>query len=91
MFLGKPVAMVLTFLTSILLHELLLIACFGMVRPWLAIFSLLQLPLLWIMRVSTMFKGHRLGNMVFWSGLLLGNCLIFVLYGSEYCANSRCG
>lgn len=75
----------LTFSFSIVLHELVLWGVFGFISPWLAIFSCFQFPLISLMSTS-LFKGKRLGNFVFWLGLLLGVPLIAVLYTFEYCA-----
>ena len=78
-------AVTTTFLYSIILHELVLSMCFGMVRPWLAFFSLSQIPLKPLMQLDFV-KGKRLGNLVFWYGQSLGIPLIMVLYSREYCA-----
>eukprot|EP00658_Telonema_sp_P-2_P080805 TRINITY_DN8116_c0_g1_i1.p1 TRINITY_DN8116_c0_g1~~TRINITY_DN8116_c0_g1_i1.p1 ORF type:complete len:391 (-),score=85.80 TRINITY_DN8116_c0_g1_i1:206-1378(-) len=83
---GRTTALVFTFLWSIALHELVLSMVFGMFRPWLALFSLSQLPLRPLMSASA-FKGKRLGNLVFWYGQALGIPLIMVLYTREYCAS----
>eukprot|EP00656_Telonema_subtile_P000499 TRINITY_DN10233_c0_g1_i1.p1 TRINITY_DN10233_c0_g1~~TRINITY_DN10233_c0_g1_i1.p1 ORF type:complete len:390 (-),score=73.64 TRINITY_DN10233_c0_g1_i1:72-1241(-) len=73
-----------TFAYSIFLHELILSMVFGMVRPWLALFSLSQIPLRPLMALEFI-KGKRLGNLVFWYGQGLGIPLIMVLYSREFC------
>lgn len=83
--LTKPVATSVTFLFSMALHEMVLAACFEMVQMWLFIFSLMQLPLIPLMR-NPAFKGKRLGNLVFWWGTITGIPLISVLYAREYCS-----
>ena len=70
-------AITLTFLFSILLHELVLSCVLGMVRPWLALFSLSQIPLRPLMNTDIM-KGRRLGNIVFWWVLLLCTLMLSI-------------
>lgn len=77
-------AQYLTFGVSILVHEIVINGMFGFISPWLLLFSCFQFPLMSIMRASV-FKGKRLGNFVFWIGLILGVPLISVLYSREYC------
>jgi hypothetical protein len=67
----------------------ILIALFGFVSPWLGLFSLVQLPLIPLMRLRV-FRGKRLGNLVVWFGLVTGVPLIAVLYSLQYCANGNC-
>lgn len=62
---SRSTAFTATFLFSILLHELVLIGALGWSFPYLAVFSLLQLPLAKIMQLP-LFKGKRLGNIIFW-------------------------
>ena len=57
--------------------------------PWLAIMSLLQLPLMPIMKTKH-FKGKPLGNIVFWFGLIIGIPLACVLYSRQYCQTYNC-
>ena len=78
-------AAIFTFLVSIVLHEILVTAILSRFTPYLAYFSLLQIPLLSLMR-SPVFKGAWLGNISFWSSLLLGLSLIVSLYFKEYCS-----
>jgi hypothetical protein len=67
---------------------------FGVISPWLMVFSLLQFPLFIIMQ-RPVFKGKRLGNLVFWFGMALGVPLVGALYLNEFCSNpqhwSLCG
>ena len=67
----------------------ILMACFKMIRPWLMLFSLFQFPVMIVMR-SPIFKGKRLGNLIFWWGLITGLSLIAVLYTREYCVGVTC-
>jgi len=82
------VARVVTFLVSFIMHEAITFGMFGLMTPWLAIFSVLQFPLMGLMR-SSHFKGKRAGNLFFWTGLLLGLPIISVLYAREYCFSNR--
>lgn len=90
--LHRETSRLITFGISIVLHELVAMGVVGVVSPWLALFSVLQFPLFSLMR-SSFFKGKRLGNLVFWLGLVVGVPLIAVLYSQEYCAKHRdhCG
>lgn len=88
--LSKPAATFVTFIFSMLLHELILATAFEMVQGWLFLFSLLQLPLIPLMR-SPVFKGKRLGNLVFWWGTITGIPLVTVLYAKQYCQVHDCG
>lgn len=81
--LSPMTALYLTFLVSIAVHEAILWGVLGWVTPWLALFSLCQFPLLTLLRLPV-FRGKRLGNIVFWSGLILGVSTIIVLYAREY-------
>lgn len=39
---------------------------------------------------NPLFKGTRLGNTIFWWGMLTGIPLITVLYAREYCRTNQC-
>jgi hypothetical protein len=84
--LSRKHAAMLTFGVSIVLHEILITAIFGMFRPYLAFFSIFQIPLWPIMR-SPVFRHKLSGNVFFWTGLVLGITLVVVLYFSEYCSS----
>jgi len=86
---SKPIATGATFIFSILLHELVLAACFELIRPWFCVFGLMQLPLIPLMRLPV-FKGKRLGNLFFWWGIITGIPLMGVLYAREYCMVEQC-
>ena len=88
--LSKRNAAIFTFLVSIVIHEVIVIAITGIFRPYLAFFSLLQIPLQTVMR-SSLFQGKRLGNIAFWTGIICGLPLIVSLYFKDYCATpGRC-
>lgn len=85
--LSRKVSTAVTFLYSILVHEVILLAMFGIFRPYLGFFSLFQIPLWFIMR-SPLFQGKVLGNIVFWSCLTIAWPLMCVLYCLEYCVEA---
>ena len=80
---GLAVAMI--FAWSMLLHEVIFVVCFRMLRPWFTMFGLSQLPLNNLMR-TPLFKGTRLGSVIFWYGLISGIPLLSALYAREYCS-----
>jgi sterol O-acyltransferase len=86
--LSRKYAAMVTFGVSIILHEILITALFGRFRPFLAFFSMFQIPLWPIMR-SPFFMNKLTGNAFFWTGLLVGITLVVVLYFSEYCLSSH--
>lgn len=89
--LSRRVATIATFLYSIVAHEIILLAMFGIFRPYLGFFSLFQIPLWFIMR-SPLFQTRVFGNIVFWSCLTIAWPLMCVLYCREYClqADGNC-
>ena len=82
--LDRRTSTVTTFLYSIVAHEIILLAMFGIFRPYLGFFSLFQIPLWFVMR-SPLFQNRVLGNIVFWSCLTMAWPLMCVLYCREYC------
>jgi len=86
--LSRKLAGVVTFLVSIVLHEILVTAVLSRFTPYLAFFSLFQIPFLSVMR-SPIFKGQWFGNVTFWTSLILGLSLIVSLYFKEYCADAN--
>lgn len=82
---SRSASLAITFLFSMLLHEVIFAALFRMIRPWFLMFGLTQLPLNVLMS-NPIFKKTRLGNFIFWYGLFTGIPLISVLYTREYCA-----
>ena len=81
---SRSTATIATFVYSIVAHEVILLAMFGIFRPYLGFFSLFQIPLWYIMR-SPLFQNRVLGNVVFWSCLTVAWPLMCVLYCREYC------
>lgn len=74
LFCGKPCALCATFILSILYHELLIWGAMGSKWrfPYLALFSVTQLPLIPLMKLFPGLKGKRAGNIFFWLGLSTG-------------------
>jgi len=87
--LSRNVALAGTFIFSIALHEVVLCACLHKFSPWLAFMSLLQLPLMPVMK-TPIFKNKPLGNIIFWAGIILGMPMTMVFYAREYCSNYDC-
>eukprot|EP01084_Bolivina_argentea_P238036 399916_1 len=87
--LSKGIALAGTFVFSITLHEVVLTVCLHKFSPWLAFLSLMQLPLMPIMK-SPAFKNKPLGNIVFWAGIILGMPMTMVLYARDYCSAYDC-
>jgi len=69
-----------TFLLSSVVHELFMAASLRLLRPWLFCLQMLQFPLILLGRH---FKGRRIGNIIFWIGLLLGPPMLSILYCRE--------
>ena len=78
-------AIALTFLVSIAAHEAVLWAALRLRTqwvPWLALFSLSQFPLASLMRAPAI-KGRRLGNLLFWTGIVGGVATLWVSAGGN--------
>jgi len=89
---GMPqtTAMFGTFFYSIVIHEIILTGTFHKVRPFLSIFSLMQLPLYNLMDVS-LFRKNRFGNLVVLGSLIICFPMISILYAKGYCNEVDCG
>ncbi len=81
---GRSMSTIVTFLYSIIAHEIMLLNTFGMFRPYLAFLSLFQIPL-WPLMRSPLITNKLLGNIFFWISLMTAWPLILVLYSREYC------
>lgn len=71
----------ITFLLSAVLHETVFAVIFRMVRPYLFLLQMGQLPLIYLGR---RLKNTRAGNFFFWFGLILGVPLLATVYCREY-------
>jgi len=89
---GMPqsTAMFGTFFYSIVIHEIILTGTFHKVRPFLSVFSLMQLPLYNLMDVS-LFRKNRFGNLVVLGSLITAFPMISIMYVKGYCNEADCG
>eukprot|EP01114_Cavostelium_apophysatum_P021513 TRINITY_DN7530_c0_g1_i1.p1 TRINITY_DN7530_c0_g1~~TRINITY_DN7530_c0_g1_i1.p1 ORF type:complete len:473 (-),score=89.62 TRINITY_DN7530_c0_g1_i1:50-1468(-) len=76
-------AAVITFLFSAVFHEFFMGMVFKVYQPWLFCFQMFQLPLIFLAR-NKYVKGKRLGNMLFWAGMMVGPPMICLLYTRAY-------
>jgi hypothetical protein len=90
--LGLPAnaALYWTFMCSIIMHEIVLYGTLGPVFPYLGALSLLQFPLMSLLRLPW-FRGKRLGNIVFWAFLIIGSTLAIVLYARDFARHNGLG
>ena len=82
--LSRGVSTIVTFIYSIIAHEILLLNTVGIFRPYLAFLSLFQIPL-WPLMRSHLFTNRLLGNIFFWASLMIAWPLMTVLYCRDYC------
>eukprot|EP00178_Gracilaria_changii_P028181 TRINITY_DN970_c0_g1_i1.p1 TRINITY_DN970_c0_g1~~TRINITY_DN970_c0_g1_i1.p1 ORF type:complete len:524 (+),score=86.18 TRINITY_DN970_c0_g1_i1:3507-5078(+) len=78
---GRSTAALGTFVLSAILHEYVAFCGFRMLRPYVFVGMLSQLPL---MRVSERLKRQRAGNVLMWSMLFVGQCSMGMLYVRDY-------
>jgi len=80
----KNMALYITFFFSALLHELVLIGMFRMIRPYLLVMMMTQIPLIYLGNLPLFRNIPRLGNLSFWFGLGVGPSILAILYTREY-------
>lgn len=78
--LPKSVAMFITFLLSSLLHELVMAIVSGKIRGYLFAMQMAQLPLIFISQIPFVKRNETLGNIIFWTGLLIGFPMLNIAY-----------
>lgn len=78
--LPKGVAMFVTFLLSSLLHELVMAIVSGKIRGYLFAMQMAQLPLIFISQIPFVKRNETLGNIIFWTGLLIGFPMLNIAY-----------
>ncbi|GLD98612.1 hypothetical protein PINS_up007329 [Pythium insidiosum] len=78
---SKRSAATLTFFVSALLHECVFVIVFRTVKMY---FFLLQMIQVIVIMYGRGLKGTRLGNYIFWLGMILGLPLQAVIYCREY-------
>jgi hypothetical protein len=71
-----------TFALSAVLHEFCLCLLIKMFRPYMTLLMFLQIPM--ILFAKRFCKNRELGNYFFWTGIVIGNPLIYILYNREY-------
>jgi len=81
---NKTTAMIATFLFSALLHELVLMSSFRMIRPYLLLMMMMQVPLIYLGSLPFVKSMPRVGNFVFWFGMGLGPSILAIMYTREY-------
>jgi len=79
--LNRMYATIVTFLLSSIVHELFVAANLRMFKPWLFFMQMMQLPLIVLGRL---FKGTRMGNIVFWISLSLGPPVLSIMYARDF-------
>lgn len=78
--LSKTSAMVITFLLSAAVHELVMVVVTQKIRMYLFMSQLIQIPLIAIGRTPVIRRNKILGNVFFWISLFSGFPLLCVLY-----------
>jgi len=78
--LSKTSAMLLTFLLSASVHELVMVIVTQKFRMYLFILQIVQIPMIVISRLPMVKNNRMLGNVVFWLGLYAGFPLLCVAY-----------
>lgn len=78
--LGKTWAMLITFLLSAFLHELVMAIVSGKIRGYLFAAQMSQLPLILLSKVPFIRDNETLGNLIFWIGLMAGFPLLNIAY-----------
>ncbi|KAI8972369.1 MBOAT, membrane-bound O-acyltransferase family-domain-containing protein [Pilobolus umbonatus] len=81
--LSKANAIFVTFLTSSIFHELVLIIVTKKFRLYMFVIQMLQLPMMMMGRLPFFRQRFWLGNLLFWLSMFLGPPLIGILYCRE--------
>ncbi|KAI8620827.1 MBOAT, membrane-bound O-acyltransferase family-domain-containing protein [Chytriomyces sp. MP71] len=81
---SKESATLVTFFVSSVFHEFAVFMVGKRFRPWLFMFQMLQIPLIYMMRVPFMRKQRLFGNALFWFAMFLGPPLMTALYAREH-------
>lgn len=74
-------ACLFTYLFSAIFHEILMMVCFRSFKFYLFFLMFLQFPLSWL--GERLYKNTTIGNIIFWSNILMGMPLIFICYANE--------
>lgn len=73
-------ALLVTFLTSSVVHELAMYVIFGKIRGFLFFFQMFQIPLVLMYRSKLLRGRKKLCNVLCWLGLILGPPIITIMY-----------
>ncbi|CAO1637539.1 unnamed protein product [Parajaminaea phylloscopi] len=77
---GKTWAMLLTFLLSAFLHELVMAIVSGKIRGYLFFAQMCQIPMILMSKIPFIRDNETLGNLIFWIGLMAGFPLLNIGY-----------
>lgn len=81
---SKFAASIVVFLISALFHEYLVSVPLQMFRIWAFLGMMAQPPLAVISRIAEVKLGPRMGNIMVWSSLILGQPLAILMYYHDY-------
>ncbi|UZJ54057.1 hypothetical protein CBS101457_003377 [Exobasidium rhododendri] len=73
-------AIFVTFLLSSLLHELVMAIVSGKIRGYLFAMQMAQLPLIALGQIPFVKRNETVGNVIFWTGLLIGFPMLNIAY-----------
>jgi len=77
---SKSTAMLLTFLLSACVHELVMVVVTRKFRFYLFFLQIVQIPMIMLSRLPVIKQNKLMGNVVFWLGLYAGFPLLCVAY-----------
>lgn len=77
---SKPVATLITFFLSSIVHELVMWCIFKKLRGYLLCMQMLQVPLVLLSRTRLLKNRQTLGNVLFWLGIYTGKSAIYFLW-----------
>lgn len=75
-----------TFFMSAVLHEYVSVVGFRVMRPYMFVGMMIQIPL---MRVSTGLAGTRKGNLLMWLMLFCGQSFVMLMYARDFLLMQR--
>lgn len=78
--LSKTSAMLVTFLLSACVHELVMVVVTRKIRMYLFLLQIVQIPMILISRIPAIKQNKLMGNVTFWLGLYAGFPLLCVAY-----------
>ena len=77
------------FFLSAVVHELLISVPFHMIRPWIYMGMMMQIPLVWFTKaLNERLPGSSMSNAVFWMAFFFGQPLCVLLYTIDYQAKA---